>query len=187
MDRLLTRLRSALADARRVPEPEAVAPSGAALGEDLVAAFRSALEAADGQLEVVEDEPAARALLAARWPEAVMLDIDDDPTEDALRAAEVGVDRADHLIAETGTVIRSYAGRAEARITLVPPVSVFLARKDALIRDLPQALEAVAAAHREGRHYTVLVTGPSRTADIEKQLVIPAHGPRELLVVLCSA
>ena len=112
------------------------------------------------------------------------MDVEAAPTEAALLRAEIGIDRADRLVAETGTVVRSYANRAAARVALVPAVSVFLTHRDALVRDLPAALAHVAEAHGQGRAYTVLLTGPSRTADIEKQLVIPAHGPRELLVVL---
>jgi len=184
MDRLLARLRDALEGVDRVDAPGSVPPSGSPVGDDLLAAFRTALESADGRLEFAEDVTAARRLVAERWPDAVVVDGADRASEDALRAAEVGIDRADRLIAETGTVVRSYADRAAARVALIPPVSVFLAPLSALVRDLPAALEEVAATHGRGRAYTVLVTGPSRTADIEKQLVIPAHGPRELLVVL---
>lgn len=187
MDRLLARLRSALDDAVRVSAPGPVPPSGAPVGDDLLAAFRGALEAADGRLEEVRDETAAWRLVATRWSGRPVVEFGEDLEEGALREAAVGVDRADLLIAETGTVVRSYATRAAARVALVPPVSVFLARPDALVRDLPAALARVAAAHREGRAYTVLITGPSRTADIEKKLVIPAHGPRELVVVLVRA
>jgi L-lactate dehydrogenase complex protein LldG len=96
--------------------------------------------------------------------------------------ASVGVDDADLLVAETGTVVRSYPDRESARVSLTPEVSVFVAKEDSLVANLPEALARLAPAHREGRAYTVLVTGPSRTADIEKTLVIPAHGPKELLV-----
>lgn len=184
MDRLLARIRDALAGTDPVAAPDPVAPSGADIGPDLLEAFRRALEAADGQLEVVSNESAARQLVADRWPDAALVSAEEDPDEGALRGAEVGLDRADRLIAETGTVVRTYPTRAAARAALVPPVSVFLAPRGALVRDLPTALAELEGTHGSGRTYSVLVTGPSRTADIEKQLVIPAHGPRELLVVL---
>ena len=184
MDRLLDRLRKALEDVERAPEPGPVVPSEAPVDDDMLVAFRRALEEADGELAVVEDEAAARRLVAERWPGRPLVDVEAAPTAAALLRAEIGIDRADRLVAETGTVVRSYASRAAARVALVPAVSVFLAHRDDLVRDLPEALAHVAEAHGRGRAYTVLVTGPSRTADIEKQLVIPAHGPRELLVVL---
>ena len=58
--------------------------------------------------------------------------------------------------------------------------------QDQLVPGLPEALTRLADRHREGRAYSVFITGPSRTADIEKELVIPAHGPRELVVVLIA-
>jgi L-lactate dehydrogenase complex protein LldG len=107
----------------------------------------------------------------------------DDPGEAALRDAEVGVDEADGLIAETGTVVRTFPSRERARVSLVPPVAVFLATPETLVATVGDALARVANRHEEGRAVTAFVTGPSRTADIEKRLVIPAHGPRELVVV----
>ena len=184
MDRLLARIRSALQGAARRPEPGPGEPSGAEVNADLVVAFREALRAASGRLVVVDDEAAARAFVASEWPNASGVDVGEHPPEAKVREAMVGIDRATLLIAETGTVVRTYATREDARVALVPPVSVFLARTQDLVRDLPTALARVGDAHRAGRAYSVLVTGPSRTADIEKQLVIPAHGPREVVVLL---
>jgi L-lactate dehydrogenase complex protein LldG len=138
------------------------------MGSDpLAAAFGAALEKAGGRLVRLPDEDAAR-----RWVRETSGDF------------ETGVDRADLLIAETGTVVRSYESREESRVSLVPERSVFMATPDRLVPDLAAALAHIAPAHEAGRAYTVLITGPSRTADIEKQLVIPAHGPRDLVVLL---
>lgn len=168
MDRLLRRVREALAGAAR-PEHPGPAPSrGDGDPAALAARFSAELERAAGKFRRAPDEAAARALVAREYG----------------GGDDVGIDTADVLLAETGTVLRSYATREESRVSLVPAVSVFLATADALVPDLPAALERVAPAHRAGRAYTVMITGPSRTADIEKELVIPAHGPRELVVVL---
>jgi L-lactate dehydrogenase complex protein LldG len=136
---------------------------------DLMDRFEQALVRAGGRLVRAAGEEAGR-----RWVEAEYAD------------GDAGVDEADLLVAETGTVVRTYPTREASRVSLVPEVSVFLATPDRLVPDLAVALERLAPLHREGRAYTVFVTGPSRTADIEKQLVIPAHGPRELIVVLCG-
>jgi L-lactate dehydrogenase complex protein LldG len=99
-------------------------------------------------------------------------------------ASDVGVDRADLLVAETGTVVRTYPSREASRASLHPATSVFVASGEALVPDLAAALRRLRPVHGQGAAYTVLVTGPSRTADIEKVPVIPAHGPRELIVLL---
>ncbi|MHC4471095.1 MAG: LUD domain-containing protein [Planctomycetota bacterium] len=132
---------------------------------DLVSVFERALVRAGGRLVRVPDEAAAREWVAAA---------DGEP----------GVDEADLLIAETGTVVRSYPTREDSRVSLVPEVSVFLATPERVVPGLAEALARLALLHREGTAYTVFITGPSRTADIEKEPVVPAHGPRDLVVVL---
>lgn len=166
MDRLLRRIRSALGDRPKRPHP-GPPPGADASPARLLALFREKLERASGRFVTVPDEPAARAFL-----------------ERGYAGREPAVDRADLLVAETGTVVRSYPSREASRVSLVPEVSVFLATPDRIVPDQPAALARLEAAHRAGPAYTVFVTGPSRTADIEKELVIPAHGPRELVVIL---
>ena len=186
MDRLVDTLRRALAGSTRRPAPPPPPPSGARVGADLVTAFEHALVRASGRLVRVPDAAAARAWIEREHADQQVVWATDEPSEAALRGADVGVDRADLLIAETGTVVRTFPSAAAARTSLVPPTSVFVAFEADLVRDLPQALARLAVRHGEGRAATVLITGPSRTADIEKQLVIPAHGPRELVVVLAA-
>jgi L-lactate utilization protein LutC len=163
MDHLLRRVRAALLGAPEKPSPPPANPS--AETGDLLAVFRAALAQAGGTFREFATEAEARAAFA------------DDPDE-------TGVDRADLLLADTGTVVRHYGSREESRVSLVPPRTVFLATRDAIVPDMACAFEKIAVEHRRGPAYTVFITGPSRTADIEKQLVIPAHGPRELVVAL---
>lgn len=178
------RIQRALAGAPRPAHPGAPPVRGTASTEDLAIRFAEALSRVSGRVERLPGEGAVEEFLRREFKGRAIVRSWEDPDETALRQAEVGVDRADLLLAETGTVVRSYRTREESRISLVPAVSVFLATPDQLVPDLPAALDRIAPAHRAGRAYTVLITGPSRTADIEKELVIPAHGPRELLVLL---
>jgi L-lactate utilization protein LutC len=184
MDRLIRRVSAALEHASRRPHPGPAPVRGEGTEAELASRFEAALVRAAGRVLRCPDEAAARAALGREYAGRRIVYLEDGPSPEELRVAEVGVDRADVLLAETGTVLRSYRTREESRISLVPEVSVFFASTAALVPDLPAALRELAPAHREGRAYTVMVTGPSRTADIEKQLVIPAHGPREVLVLL---
>jgi hypothetical protein len=156
--RIREKLRGAVADAPPPPPPSAPLA-------DPVAEFRFRLEQAGG----VFREFAGLAGVRAAFP-------DDD--------GETGMEWADLLIADTGTVVRTCATRESSRVSLVPPRTVFLATAAMIVPGWPEALARLALIHRAGTAYTVFVTGPSRTADVEKQLVIPAHGPREVIVAL---
>jgi hypothetical protein len=165
MDRLLADVRRALAGADRPELPPAPPPAAGGDPALLAERFGTELSRAGGRFLVAASEAEARAAAGPGAPP----------------------DRADLLIAETGTVVRSYASARESRVSLWDERCVFLATPEALVPDLATALARLAPIHRAGRAYTVFVTGPSRTADIEKVIVIPAHGPRELVVVLVRA
>ncbi len=87
----------------------------------------------------------------------------------------------DCLVAQTGSIFvstRSAAGRAAS---VLPEMHLVVARRDQLVSDLPAAFAWL--RQRYGEHWPsaiTLITGPSRTADIEKILVMGAHGPKRL-------
>ncbi|HWA84236.1 MAG TPA: LUD domain-containing protein [Fimbriimonadaceae bacterium] len=91
--------------------------------------------------------------------------------------AEVGVCLADLAISETGSLLLSAAEGRYRLTSLAPPVSLLLVRQDAIVATPEEAFARVSAAT------SVIVTGTSRTADIEGVLVRGIHGPRELYVV----
>lgn len=94
---------------------------------------------------------------------------------DAVWDAEIGVCLAEFAIAETGSLVMR-AGPGRNRLTsLAPPVNVVL------VHDLVPSLEHAFA--RIPKETSVIVTGTSRTADIEGVLVRGVHGPRELYVI----
>jgi L-lactate dehydrogenase complex protein LldG len=102
-----------------------------------------------------------------------------------LEACDVGITECDALIAQTGSVLvtnRSAGGRA---LSVLPPHHVVLARRDQLLRDLPAAFQFLKTKY--GANYPSMmsfITGPSRTGDIERILVLGAHGPKKLTIFM---
>jgi L-lactate dehydrogenase complex protein LldG len=101
---------------------------------------------------------------------------------DALRGEGVTVTPCLVLIAETGTAVVSARLSGGRRNGLVDPVHVIEAREDQLVPDLAAALAAVTPELARASAVT-LVTGPSRTADIEQTLIRGVHGPGDVHVV----
>jgi L-lactate dehydrogenase complex protein LldG len=91
----------------------------------------------------------------------------------------------DCLVAQTGSIFvstRSADGRGPS---VWPAQHLVLARREQIVADLPAAFARL--RQRYGQRWPsalTLITGPSRTADIEKILVMGAHGPKRLAVVL---
>jgi L-lactate dehydrogenase complex protein LldG len=89
-------------------------------------------------------------------------------------------------IADTGTLVLC-PGRHEPRsLSLVPPVHVAVLMASRLHASLPAAIHALYPGERPPELPTnlLLVTGPSKTADIQQVLAYGAHGPKELVIVL---
>lgn len=90
----------------------------------------------------------------------------------------VGVTWADLAIAETGTVMLRTGLDRPRLASLAPPIHVLLLSKGDIVPHLENAMDRFGAGRT-----SVLITGPSRTADIEGVLVRGVHGPGQLIVV----
>lgn len=103
-----------------------------------------------------------------------------------LAQADLCLTGADFLIAESGTVLIASTG-ASRQISLLPTAHLVLATPDQVYPDLAAVFEQLGTTPEEGRLPAALtmITGPSRTADIEKVLIKGAHGPvRQLTWVI---
>ncbi len=112
--------------------------------------------------------------------------LDADAPSTTIAAADIGVTEADCLVAASGTVVLRSANRHRGA-SLLPPIHVVVARSDLLVADLGTALARVRTGPPSAESCVTLITGPSRTADIEKKLVLGVHGPCALHVILVTA
>jgi L-lactate dehydrogenase complex protein LldG len=109
----------------------------------------------------------------------------DDAARAELRAnlarCDFAIVEADYAIAATGTLAMLATPERPGSLTLLPPVNVILVSVERILSDLAAAIAAIGAS-AIASHRLALVSGPSRTADIEKRIVLGVHGPRELHV-----
>ncbi|MCX6277103.1 MAG: LUD domain-containing protein [Bacteroidetes bacterium] len=104
---------------------------------------------------------------------------------DAFKEAHIGITRCEYLIARLGSVMVSTRTSPGRRIICFPEIHLILAYSSQLVPDLKQALAGIKKKYRDNYPSMVsIISGPSRTADIEKTLVMGAHGPKELYVFL---
>ena len=104
---------------------------------------------------------------------------------DSLESCDAGLTECDALVAQTGgIVVTSKTGGGRA-LSVLPPHHVVLASKSQLVRDLPSALALIKERHAPNFPSMIsFITGPSRTGDIERILVLGAHGPKKLTVLI---
>ena len=97
-----------------------------------------------------------------------------------------GLIEAECLLADTGTAMIACNTPEERLLCYLPPACIVVATADRLVEHLPAAWPEIArrAADPERRGEFVFITGPSRTADIEKILILGVHGPKRLIVVV---
>jgi L-lactate dehydrogenase complex protein LldG len=92
-----------------------------------------------------------------------------------------GVSKALYGLADTGSVVFAASPEEPRARSLLPDVHVTLLEED---RILPGLEDLFAALGSELPSALAIVTGPSRSADIEQKLAVGVHGPREVHVVL---
>ena len=182
-------------------------------GPDPAARFRDEFTAAGGRFHAAADAEAAAScvlgLIASPEPRRVLLgrgpfvdplglpdrlrgrgvevigadQVDPDAAREPFFAADVGVSGVDYLIAETGTIALLSRPEQPRSLSLLPPVHVAVADRSQLLADLFDLFEP--KLWPDGLPSCLsLITGPSKTGDIELRLVTGVHGPGEVHVVL---
>ena len=122
-----------------------------------------------------------KALIDMLEPSALVF----ETSEKDFTEAGVGITTCEVLIARTGSVLVSSAELSGRRLSIYPHIHIVIARTSQLVYDIKDGLEFMRSTYGANLPSMIcLETGPSRTADIEKTLVLGAHGPKELLVFL---
>jgi L-lactate dehydrogenase complex protein LldG len=113
------------------------------------------------------------------------LEVSRSTSKTDLEKVSAGITGCDALIAQTGSVLltaRSGGGRA---LSVLPGHHVVIAAASQLVPDLPAAFELLERKYAPNfPSFMTFITGPSRTGDIERVLVLGAHGPRKLTVIV---
>lgn len=201
----LQRVRGALRSGRLPEFPDPAPRSAPPDPVDLEEEFRRRCEAVDGTVHIGEDPVEVVVSIARRldtrdylgWePEHLPVAGIVDRLErrglvrravggDLSEVADVpmGVTGASAGLAESGSVVLETGPGRPRAVSLLPDVHVVLLPRARLYRSLTHWVEE--RAHEvAATSNLVIVTGPSRTADIEQQLNLGVHGPREVQVVL---
>ncbi|MBZ0243807.1 MAG: lactate utilization protein [Bacteroidales bacterium] len=204
-EQILTKIRNALIDKSDMPYPDADLSRQLLhqpdLEQGLEVVFAQELIKSKGNFIYCENEiqfiEYLKSLLSEKawdpvWTrsskiqqllEAGKVNFTTEPTEKS--SSLVGISPAEKLIAQTGTILLSDQSAGSRSAIALPDIQLVMAYASQVVLSLKDALRDVKLAYPD-RLPTQLtfVTGPSRTADIEKTLVMGAHGPKSLYLFL---
>jgi L-lactate dehydrogenase complex protein LldG len=97
----------------------------------------------------------------------------------------VGITTCEALISRLGSILISSKQGSGRRLFVIPTIHIILAYTSQLVPEMKDGLQLIKNKYGENIPSMIAsITGPSRTADIEKTLVTPAHGPRDIFVFL---
>ena len=102
-----------------------------------------------------------------------------------LEKCDAGISGCDCLVAQTGGIMVTAASAGGRALSVLPPHHIVIASRSQLVGNLS---DAFALLRKSGvPAFVSFITGPSRTGDIERILVLGAHGPKKLTVLLIEA
>jgi L-lactate dehydrogenase complex protein LldG len=205
-ENILGRVRKALNHRAPKPPDAALGQLFSPINGGLVEKFRTELELLHGEFHEADSSKDAAAWLKdyvlknhfqkiARAPqpeilaltsgiEAKTIQVGNDAGRN-LQEFDLGITGCSCLIARTGTVmLTSQSGHGRV-LSVLPHAHLVIARRSQLVPDLKDAYEWLRKESAPNNPSMVtFITGPSRTADIEKILVLGAHGPKRLAILL---
>jgi L-lactate dehydrogenase complex protein LldG len=169
--------------------------------------FREMLERSGGHFHSAGDEAEATTIVekicrgvgssriavsdarAARVRSEVLADrqeiVPHDAGREELFTSDVGLTTAQWAVAETGTIVLLSAAEHHRLVSLLPPVHIAIVEAKGILASLDDLLRELGGVDPAEISRTItMITGPSRTANIEFTPVIGMHGPRELHVIV---
>jgi L-lactate dehydrogenase complex protein LldG len=108
---------------------------------------------------------------------------DRDELRELCASADIGITSADYALADTGTLVMISSAREARMISLLPPAHVAVVPRGRILTGLDELFSILPNPAGETSSM-VLITGPSRTADIEQILIRGVHGPGQITVVI---
>jgi len=208
-DIILQRIRENLGPRKEEAPPPVptVWPRSSVDRATLARRFAEELQAVHGQAVLCPSWDAAcqdfqRLVRDSGWQQGVVMDrpeawrlasgvsgfqafqVSENPPPRDMEPVPVSILAADWLLADTGSAVVICNQTGERLACYLPPACVIVATADKLREHLPAAWEEIVPLARqpERRGEFVIITGPSRTADIEKILILGVHGPKRLIV-----
>jgi L-lactate dehydrogenase complex protein LldG len=100
--------------------------------------------------------------------------------------AAIGITPVDYALADSGTLCLLAKKNQPRTASLLPPIHIAVLQPRQIIRGLDDLFTFLPSDSREMSSAVTLITGPSRTADIELTLVVGVHGPQQLHVILAD-
>lgn len=101
--------------------------------------------------------------------------------------SSVGITEADYAIADTGTLVLLSGPERPRVVSLIPPVHLAIVKKENIVSNINELFVILNNIYEHPESIpacTTFITGPSRTADIELNLTLGVHGPKELHVLI---
>jgi L-lactate dehydrogenase complex protein LldG len=120
--------------------------------------------------------------------EPIAAQLSDRLIQTDLANSDVSITGCEYLVARTGSIVMSAAQKNGRTTSVYAPVHICIAFTNQLVYDIKDALQAT--KEKYGSNLPSLITfatGPSRTADIEKTLVVGVHGPKEVYLFLVES
>ena len=153
--------------------------------DDSLREILNKLQCSSAAIGIADD--ALRTSINATLTEIALDVFDNDPgtDRDALFEADVAITDVDAALAETGSILISSGAQRSRACHLIPPVHIALVPAHQIVADMIDyfgpSCDVGSPQHGSA---TVLITGPSKTADIEGILITGVHGPGEVHIMI---
>ncbi len=158
--------------------------------------FKLALEKINGELLIANQSPELEDIINQTFSEQDVICTDSNlqeilkkleiPFSDSIdtNSNPMGFINCEFLVARLGSVLTSSNINSGRQLNIFPEHQVVFATKEQLVDDIKEAIEGVTTKYPTLPSMISFATGPSRTADIEKTLILGAHGPKLLTIIL---